>query len=165
MKKEKLAYWAGFFDGEGHVELAFTNPIPSSRRGRYMFQIWITQWTKTPYILFAELLENFGGKITKSQKNVTNIFKWHIAGPNGRQSLEALLPYLRKKKRQAELGIEMQRRMDFYRNERRGRPLPESEILDRDAILKEYSSLIEGNRPKRKLNLGQYHLLKGRKPE
>ena len=164
MKTTKLAYWAGFFDGEGHVELAFTNPKPYSRRGRYMFGVWINQWTKTPDILFAELVGSFSGR-PKPQKNSPNNFRWQIAGANGRQFLEALLPYLRKKKRQAELGIEMQRRMHFYRNERRGRPLPESEILARDAILLESFSLFEGNKPKRKPNLGQYHLLKGRNPK
>ena len=164
MDKEKLAYWAGFFDGEGHVELAFTNRKPYSRRGRYMFGVWINQWTKAPDVLFDELSKNFGG-VPKLQKKTPNNVRWQIAGPNGRQFLEALLPYLRKKKRQAQLGIEMQRRMDFYRNERRGRPLPESEILDRDAILLEYFSLFEGNKPKRKPNLGQYHLLEGRKTE
>ena len=163
MKREELAYWAGFFDGEGHVELAFTNPKPYSRHGRYMFQIWINQWTKTPKVLFDELSKTFGG-VPKLQKKTPNNFRWQIGGANGRQFLEALLPYLRKKKRQAELGIEMQRRMQSGHGGARG-PLQESEILARDAILLESFSLFEGNKPTRKPNLGQYHLLKDKKPE
>ena len=73
------------------------------------------------------------------------------------------MPYLRKKKRPAELGIEMQKGMQSGHGGKRG-PLQESEILARDAILKEYFTLIEGTKPRRTLKLGQYILLKGRKP-
>ena len=163
MGREKLIYWAGFFDGEGHIELAYTNPKPYSPHGRYMLGVWINQWTKTPYVLFAELLDSFSGS-PKLQKNAPNNFRWQIAGPNGRQFLEALLPYLRKKKRQAELGIAMQKRFHSGHGGKRSR-LQESEILARDAILLEFLSLFEGNKPKRKPNLGQYSLLKGRKPK
>ncbi len=158
MKRDTLAYWAGFFDGEGHIELDYRNPY-----GSYVFQVWIDQWTKTPDALFGELLDNFGGRLIL-QRNSPNNFRWFISGENGKQFLEALFPYLRRKKRLAKLGIEMQRRMQRGHGGKRVR-LQESEILTRDDILVEYFSLIEGNKPKRTLKLGQYILLEGRRPE
>lgn len=158
MRKEELAYWAGFLDGEGHIELAHTNPATYSPHGRYMFQVWIDQWTDSPDVLFAELLHNFGGRVI-AHKKVGNSFRWYISGKNGRQFLEALLPYLRDKRRVAELGIALQKRMDTYRSKKGTHRLPESEILARDAILKEYFSLVKGNKPKRIRKLGRRMLV------
>ncbi len=157
MRPEELAYWAGFFDGEGHIELAHTNPSGYNRYGRYMFQVWLDQWTDSPDIYFSQLLDNFGGRVI-AHKEVGNVYRWYISGENGRRFLEALLPYLRDKKRAAELGIELQKRMQLGRGGRRTQ-LEESEVLARDTILKEYFSLIKGNKPKRIRKLGRRTLV------
>lgn len=159
MEREEFASWSGFFDGEGHIELDYRNPTRSNPYGAYVFQVWINQWTKTPEVLFGELLNSFGGSLIISSKGSPYNFRWFISGKNARQFLEALLPYLRKKKRVAKLGIELQRRMQAYRNKRGSRRLPKSEIYARDEIIKQYNSLIEGNSPRRILKLGQYKLL------
>ena len=152
LAKRRLVYWAGFFDGEGHIELDYRNPTYSSRYGAYIFEVTIDQWTKEPYVFFAELLENFGGSIIKQKKSPNN-FRWFIAGKKGRQFLEALLPDLRKKRRLAELAIEFQKRL--YK----GCRLQEAEIHARDVIIEEYFTLIERTKPKRILKLGRHTLL------
>lgn len=162
MRPEELAYWAGFFDGEGHVELAHTNPSRYNRYGKYMFQVWLDQWTDSPDVYFSQLLDTFGGRVI-AHKGVGNVYRWYIGGEDGRRFLETLLPYLRDKKRTAELGIELQKRMQPGRGGRRTQ-LEESEVLARDTILKEYFSLIKGNKPKRIRKLGR-RMLVGRKTE
>lgn len=158
MTNVSLAYWAGFFDGEGHIELAHTNPTGSKPYGQYTFQLWIDQWTNSPQLVFSELLGTFGGRVI-AHKPAANKFRWYISGPNGRSFLEALLPYLRKKKEAAKLGIELQKRMQLNRGARRSARLDEAEIYARDEILKKYYALFEGNRPKRIRKLGQRLLI------
>ncbi len=148
MKNDKLIYWAGFFDGQGHVELAYTNPTHANPRGKYAFQVWINQWSKAPNEFFGELTANFGGRVIPSDKSSRPYnARWYASGTSARSFLESILSYLRKRKREAELGVDLQRRMA----KNRGKPLTESEIKARDAILEEYFSLILGNNPSRRM--------------
>jgi len=154
MDTVELAYWAGFFDGEGHIELAYTSPTYANPRGRYAFQVWLDQWTETPDEFFAPLLDKFGGRVIPHKKN-PNCYRWYISGENGRRFLESILPYLRKKKRVAELGIEYQSMMQKGRGGKRTR-LEETDIRARDIILREYYRLTEVTQPKRKRKLGRH---------
>lgn len=145
MEKETNIYWAGFFDGQGHIELGYRKPTNSSPYGAYIFQIWIDQWTKNPSEFYADLLEAFGGKLIPHKKSSGSI-RWFISGEKGRGFLEALLPYLRGNKRAAELGIALHKRMRTN-----GTLLDEAECQARDIILEEYYSLMQDNEPKKRI--------------
>lgn len=144
MEKEKSIYWAGFFDGQGHIELGYRKPTYSSPYGAYIFQIWIDQWTKYPLEFYADLLDAFGGKLIQHQKSSDSV-RWFISGERGREFLEALLPYLRSNRRAAELGIALHKRMHTD-----GTRLNENECQARDIILEEYYSLMEDIEPKKR---------------
>lgn len=150
METDKLIYWAGFFDGQGHVELAYVKPTTARPRGRYSFQLWINKWARDPHTLFADLTSNFGGRVIPSDGSLPYNTRWYISGSTGRHFLESILPYLRVKKRVAELGIELQKRMERNGN----KVLTATEIETRDRILEEYFSLIPGNKPSRIKKLG-----------
>lgn len=162
MDAVQLAYWAGFFDGEGHIELAYTSPTSANPRGRYMFQVWIDQWTETPDEFFEPLVNNFGGRLIAHKKK-PNSYRWYIGGENGKRFLETVLPYLRKEKRRAELAIQYQSMMQKGHGGKRSR-LQESEIRVRDAILREYYTLTQVTQPKRSRKLGR-HMFVPRKLE
>lgn len=140
-------YWAGFFDGEGHVELSY---IPYKRYlyGRYLFQVWIDQRTKDPSELFGEIISNFGGD-TFEHKEYPGSYRWYASGLNGRRFLEAIVPFLRLKKRQAELGIELQKHMQYCKELKVG-ILSKVERLERDKILAEYYDSINSSNRRRK---------------
>lgn len=158
MEKDSLNYWAGFFDGEGHIELAYRLSTAHSYlgHGTYKFQLWADQRLKNPDHFFAELINNFGGNVIP-HKDWPGSFRWYISGKQGREFLEAILPYLRVQKRLAELGIAFHNSMQETRDNKLIN-VPRSEIIKRDNILLEYSSLYRGTKSKRVLRLGQDYI-------
>lgn len=158
MEQDRLGYWAGFFDGEGHIELTFTTSTLGAHygHGRYLFQLWIDQRIENPKVFFAELLNNFGGSIIPHDK-WPGSFRWFISGEKGRRFLEAILPYLRIKRREAELAIDFQKSMQRTIDERLIR-LPAPEIELRDKILEEYYALFKGTKSKRTLKFGRDYI-------
>ncbi len=152
MEKGKSIYWAGFFDGQGHIELGYRKPTYANRYGAYIFQIWIDQWTKNPLDFYADLIKTFGGKLIKHKKRSDSV-RWYISGEKARSFLEALLPYLRGNKRAAELGIALHKRMHTN-----GTLLDEAECQARDMILEEYYSLVQDSEPKKRIrSFGQHN--------
>lgn len=106
MKKlsETLAYFAGYFDGEGSI---IFRDRKSGRR--VMNHIAIVNSDKAPLI---ELQQMFGGNLAVVDRKITggnlrnqpqNGFKvcysWQLAGSGARQFLLSILPYLRHKDR------------------------------------------------------------------
>lgn len=95
----ELAYMAGFVDGEGCVSVA-------TRLKIYMTPT--VQVSNTNQAVLQWFLAAFGGEIdvrrdhrpTRKQCNT-----WRVAGDKARRVLRALLPFLRVKKRQAELAL------------------------------------------------------------
>lgn len=110
------AYAAGFFDGEGSVG------IYRYGSGRTRPKVSISN---TDLAVLEEFKARYGGSISKSAK----VERWHVQcygwSMNGRHQITAmlkdLLPYLRTKRKQADLMLEYfskpshQRRMDIVR--------------------------------------------------
>lgn len=102
---ERLAYFAGFFDGEGNIQVA--------HHGRsYFLRISATQVDPTPLRM---LQERFGGYLyMRPRKRGTDgynrqpIWDWIHTGPRAASILRALLPYLVVKAAAAELGLQFQ---------------------------------------------------------
>ena len=162
LDKEKLSYWAAFLDGEGHIKLDYRKVSKRSPRGGYVFQVYINQWTEEPDVFFGELKETFGGRVI-AIRGTASSYRWYIGGDGGRRFLEAVVPYLRAKKRQAELGIGLQLLMRGRRGGP-GRALEKEEILARDEMLKENYGLIRGSRIRRERRLGHDVRMKGGRP-
>ena len=90
-----LAYIAGYFDGEGCVLINGTSTI----------QITIVN-TYKPTLEWLKSL--FNGSVSERyiQKEVHRVsYSWQLSGNNACIFLETLLPFLREKKKQAELAI------------------------------------------------------------
>lgn len=95
-----LAYLAGFFDGEGCISIAVY-------KENYLgIRIEIGQNTRQELDLFSKY---FGGKVTAKpdKRYKTKSYRWAPGKIEQiKKVLTDLLPYLRQKKRRAELALE-----------------------------------------------------------
>ena len=106
---KELAYTAGFFDGEGCIQI--------SSRGN--LAVTVDNADIEPLQFFMDV---FGGSITVSKcatKERKKIYRWSIIEEEAPEFLRTILPYLICKKAEATLGIEFEfaeepRRLDIY---------------------------------------------------
>ena len=92
------AYFAGFFDGEGCVELR-----------RVHTSYGIAAATNIAYVPTLELLRDiFGGSIhvLKKREHCKQVYGWGIMGKSAYEFLTAILPYLHEKRSQVELIVQ-----------------------------------------------------------
>ena len=98
---EKLAYMAGFIDGEGCIRAS----------GNYLnLSMHVSNTVKAPLLFMQEV---FGGSVRgygspkklPSGKMNKRAYLWVICGESAAKALLALLPYLIVKKQEAILGI------------------------------------------------------------
>ena len=101
----KLAWMAGFFDGEGSVCILRTKATGTRRTPAYDLRISIGNTSEDALETFAQ---NFGAKIhtVRKQASTKQQYRWHVCGERAAMVLRALLPFLRVKHKQALLGLE-----------------------------------------------------------
>ena len=111
MKRTDLAYVAGIIDGEGCIT------ITKDKRPTYPgFQLRI-QVNMANEWLPAWLRFSFGGSLREIvvKENQQRQWAWIIQSNSAMQFLKLVLPYLKIKRSQAELCMEMQRAKDTRR--------------------------------------------------
>jgi len=109
------AYLAGFFDGEGHVGIDVRSAGKSEHSISFILKVKLTQAASPAGVeLLEEIATDFGGSLsTKSNgrnPRWSEALEWCATTRNAAAFLEYLLPYLRIKKRQAEIGLAFQAR-------------------------------------------------------
>ena len=103
-----LSYIAGIIDGEGTIGLHRNHfgPKERYRTPSYMLRIRVKM---TDELIVRWLHSICGGRFYYSKKQIGNcksVFEWSIVGKAANKLLLELLPYLKLKKPQAEIGIE-----------------------------------------------------------
>lgn len=97
----RIAYAAGFFDGEGHIRIQ-----SHSRRGSYMLSVSAVQATPYPLDMFREL---FGGTIKKRliryREEQKALFTWQASSKQAENALRQMMPYLIAKKDEVEVAL------------------------------------------------------------
>lgn len=94
MRQVDIAYCAGFFDGEGHVEY----------KGKYNLQVSIAQNDRAP-LDFVQAL--FGGYVRLTNRHQHNgCHNWHGNTNVGALFLETILPYLIVKTADAQWALD-----------------------------------------------------------
>lgn len=93
MTETERAYLAGILDGEGCIS-ASKPPIHIS-----------VQVSNTDLPLLEWLAENFGGSITLKKQPGKTAYVWQRKARSTKPLLEAALPYLRVKRKQAVLAL------------------------------------------------------------
>jgi len=144
MKKEKaikLAYAAGFFDGEGCVIIQCRHPR-HGRSPQHSLILTVTQKDGKPLDFLAGI---FGGSIFikdgHSEKDW--IHEWRLSDLKAAHFLKAVLPFLIYKKAQAELAIRFQERKENYKRGADGKilALTPHELEIRETMQKELSDM------------------------
>ena len=117
MDKEKIAYLAGFFDGEGSIMIVPTFWVSQKKGNRYAYRLHCSACNANPKPVFL-LSDLFGGKVYERPvgKNGVNkvrfliSYSWSITSWKALSFLKVVLPYLIVKKEQAELAVVFQER-------------------------------------------------------
>ena len=107
MTEIQVAYYAGLFDGEGCISLTKSDrtKIRSGRKNQFILHVTIR--IREAWVL-ENLLSEFGGHLrtySGAKPTCAPVGVWSIQSLKGRYFLSSILPYLRLKKDQAELGI------------------------------------------------------------
>ena len=133
-------YLAGLFDGEGHVTVTRNR---AHTREYLTVGCGISNQNRS---VLDEVREQFGGGVYCSN-HATEIkkasYQWMARSTEMTRFLEVVLPHLRIKRRQAELGIEFQKGMwpAGPPGERLNRPVTEEEAARRERIRVELRAL------------------------
>lgn len=125
------AYIAGIFDGEGHVSIHRTSPLKSTHAPVYYLEVGVTN---TDRDLIEGLLSEHGGYVGRTGirgQHRTDAYRWRLTGPPAAKWLRTMIPFLRIKRRQAEIGVAF---ADSVAVRRRGKPLTDDEIAERETL-------------------------------
>ena len=114
-RSHKLAWVAGFFDGEGYItiEKRITKDKDGENRVPYhSFKIGINHVAPEP---IDEVVSILGGNVrydAKVKGNRKPRYSWTMPPQKSKEALIKMLPYLVNKKRAAILGLEFQDLME-----------------------------------------------------
>jgi hypothetical protein len=98
----QLAWAAGFVDGEGCIHIAKTN-FPCGRRSTYRLRLTLAQNCIETLWHFQDVLPVHGGlhKINRLAAHNKQCYLLSYDGKQAREAIEALLPYLVRKRAEA----------------------------------------------------------------
>ena len=136
----RVAWAAGFLDGEGYVGLS--RGISNKKTGRPFHQAIIDAAQKHRAPL-EELVDLFGGRVRVGKNWCGAIFYWRITGKVAHPALVELLPYLLLKHQQASLLIEFCRTLSGSQ----GRRISDELLARREAMHAELRFLNRRRRP------------------
>ena len=113
MRKTDLAYMAGILDGEGSIVIAKQKRIRKARYNKPYYRLHCAVSNTNEDVITLFWLTFGGSKSVRKQNGIRGkspLYSWDAVCKVAFNCLEQLLPYLRIKQRQAQLGIEFQKR-------------------------------------------------------
>lgn len=136
-RKEELdlAWAAGFFDGEGCICIGWDKSRSNSRGGRWQLLLTIVQVDRASLEEFRCIVD-WPGPVRCRAASGFNLRDLYILQASSRKAgviLEALLPFLRVKKAQAEAALEFRDTFPEKRYNRYTRP-PEDVLEKRERL-------------------------------
>ena len=151
--EEFIIYLAGFFDGEGNINLYHHKPTYVNRYGQYALQVRISQKKREG---LDQIIPVFRGKIIKIRYG----WQWTSSGSTAAYFLKQISPYLQSKRIEAAKAIEFQMLIGKA-GRGKGQKLTEKEIEIREKLYQEFREIREIGKPP---NVYQYFLSEGRTP-
>ena len=134
-----LAYFAGIVDGEGTVTvLSSVNPKTGTRSVSCRLMV-----PNTYQPLIVWLAETFGGRVShygkpRSEKH-KQVYMWYVSAKRSVQLCELILPYLKVKRRHAEIVVAISHLRHHYSS--RGRAVSDAVSEARVPLLAEIREL------------------------
>ena len=111
-KNARLAYLAGFFDGEGCIAII----KGKNHLGNVQYSLIVIVSNTSDYILHLYKL-SFGGRIQKRKHKKPewrDCYVWELSSTRAYDFLKCVYPYLILKKAQADLAFEFQENQSKY---------------------------------------------------
>jgi hypothetical protein len=105
------AYAAGFFDGEGHITIAFMLAKRKTLGTTYMMRVGASQNNPAPLLW---LRERWGGSVLKCTRRTDRdheTYKWVLCSRKAAVFLIDVLPYLKIKQRRAGIALRFQAKL------------------------------------------------------
>lgn len=136
-KIAKLAYAAGFIDGEGFIGLVKENrTIPRGKSIQHTLRVCIGQQDGE---IMDWLVGNFGGYIHNVKRD--NSYMWQITTKKAYYFLKQIEPFLKYKRPQARLAIRYYERFLIGNEKRRYQQLSQNELDKRELLYLELKDL------------------------
>lgn len=143
------AYTAGLADEEGSLRAnCYRRRTRGETRGQQYGNGLRIRFADEKTIRWLQEIFGIGCVYPESNGRYQTMWNWQVSGKQCAEVLKVIFPYLRTKKRQAELIFELRERIEAYKQPRdargRGLPIDEEENKRRLAIIEEIHRL---NRP------------------
>jgi len=136
-KELKLAYTAGFIDGEGFIGLVKENrTIPRGKSKQYTLRVAVGQQDGE---IMDWLVGNFGGYIHNVKRD--NSYMWQLTTKKAYYFLKEIEPFLKYKRSQARLAIRFYERHLIGNEKRRYQQLSQIELQKREELYQELKNL------------------------
>ena len=121
--KEIIAYLAGIIDGEGYIGIKKSLWEMEHRKDIYCpiykEKIQIKMKDKEPLILFQKI---FGGSIRQEKIKDKILFCWSVENLKAIKVLKLVYPFLRIKKKQAQICFKLRKNKESYLARKKGGP-------------------------------------------
>jgi hypothetical protein len=124
-----IAYTAGFFDGEGSINIITRNRPPWSIE----HQLWVSVGQKDGATL-DWLKDNFGGNVYLVKRDGS--YFWSASNKNAYNFLKRIIIYLQYKKPQAEVALRFYEECPPVK-----RPIPKEELARREGLRQQLKSM------------------------
>ncbi len=156
-----LAWCAGFFEGEGNVNI-YKNMSGEKRiNPHYGLQIEVGNTNPNP---LNKLQSIFGGSIMERKDKSIDLhharfFRWFLSGNRAAEFLKSIIPFLNFKTEQAELGILLQKNINANILRGRGVLLEAETLAYRESLrlqLKELTCTGKSRRLNSKIIIPKY---------
>ena len=146
-KKSRIAYAAGIIDGEGYIGIKVYKPSKSNGNINYLYLPRIVIKMNSGEIMdFFHGM--FGGTVNLVPQRDSGYFPgfaWELTGTRATKVLKQILPFLRTKKKQAEVLIRLQSRIEVgikkKTGNKKGNPLSANEVAIRKDMHEEVKHL------------------------
>jgi hypothetical protein len=135
--QEELAYFAGFFDGEGCVGI-YIKKRKQWKHPHHRLDVYITNTHPGP---LRKLMSLFGGEIhvhVKQQPHHKTAWRWNLQSRKAEEFLQQILPFLIVKKDEALLALEFRKTQI---REKKSYWITDDVLLIRDQYQKDISAL------------------------
>lgn len=107
MEASEFAYAAGFFDGEGSIDIRFSITSRGAKKyERFHLRVCVVQIDRRP---LDWLCERWGGSVSKRKNG--GLHTWVLSTASAAKFLSDVLPFLIVKRDEAQIAMEFQRTM------------------------------------------------------
>lgn len=137
VREGDVAYLAGIVDGEGHITVTRVR-TKGSVNVSHSIRVVVTNTDKALIKWLCEMSDTAMVKKAPAHPTWKTAWNWQITGVNAEAFLRAILPWLRVKRRQAELCLELR---DLGRHKWKGRALDPAVVEERERIAQEVIAL------------------------